>query len=407
MTSVLPSTTIARSCFATAVPREVQAVEHVPLLEELALGRVDVLPSQRIVVAKLARLEADDPPSRIVEREHQPEREVVVAAGVRETCGLHLLDGEASLPRFRDEPRPARETETERARALLAEPAAREVLPHRCTRLRLPEHPLEVRRRLLEQSGQPLATLACRVLARRRLLVLERDAEPLGEPLDRADEVEVLGLLDEAHDVPALAAAEAVVELADGVDREARRALLVERAAAAVSRARRTTQRGSGRDDVDHVGRGDDRVLARVLDPRHSARAYSGPGEREREPVGHARDVVRDPRRQVALAVGEERRVGDEPLEDRAHDPLGPLVLRHRLRPEVDAIEHERAQREHRLAHVVALDDLTRRLGRLDEIVDERVDPLASRSRRAARSRRPAGRPPRGARSEARRRCRG
>ena len=85
-------------------PRQVQAIEHVALLEELALGGVDVLPSQRIVVAELARLEADDPPPRIREREHQPEREVVVATGVREARGLHLLDGEASLARLRDEP---------------------------------------------------------------------------------------------------------------------------------------------------------------------------------------------------------------------------------------------------------------------------------------------------------------
>ena len=110
-------------------------------------------------------------------------------------------------------------------------------------------------------------------------------------------------------------------------------------------------------------------------------RAYSRLGEREREPVGHARDVIRHPRRQVALAVGEEPRVGDEPGEDRAHDPLGPLVLRHCLRPEVDAVEHERAQREHRLSHLVTLDDLAGGLGRLDEVVDERIDPF-----RAARS---------------------
>ena len=47
-------------------------------MEQLALGRVDVLRPQRIVLAQLARLKADDAPAGVGEREHQAAREVVV-----------------------------------------------------------------------------------------------------------------------------------------------------------------------------------------------------------------------------------------------------------------------------------------------------------------------------------------
>src|SRR5262249_24742200 len=74
---------------------EVESVEQRALAEELALGRVDVLPTQRIVVAQLARLEADDPATGVGEREHEPQREVVVASGVDEARGAQLRVGEA------------------------------------------------------------------------------------------------------------------------------------------------------------------------------------------------------------------------------------------------------------------------------------------------------------------------
>src|SRR5215210_4497133 len=83
-------------------------------------------------------------------------------------------------------------------------------------------------RRLLQQLVQPLAPLTRTVGVGRRLLVLERNAEAVCEPLDRAGEVEVLRLLDERDQVAALPAAEAVEELVGGIDREARRPLLVE-----------------------------------------------------------------------------------------------------------------------------------------------------------------------------------
>ena len=49
-------------------------------------------------------------------------------------------------------------------------------------------------------------------------------------------------------------------------------------------------------------------------------------------------------------------------------------VLLGRMRTEIDALEHERAQREHRAADLVALRDVARLRGRLDEVVHERVD---------------------------------
>ena len=90
--------------------------------------------------------------------------------------------------------------------------------------------PLVERRRLVEHGVEPVAPPARLLLLRRGLLVFERDAEALRQPLDRTGEVEVLGLADEGDHV-ALAAPEAVVELVGRVDGEARRSLLVERAA--------------------------------------------------------------------------------------------------------------------------------------------------------------------------------
>jgi hypothetical protein len=88
--------------------RQVQAVEDVALLEEVALGRVHVLAPQRVVLAQLARLEADDAPARVREREHQPPREVVAAALVDEARSPQLLLREPLLLRLAREARSRR-----------------------------------------------------------------------------------------------------------------------------------------------------------------------------------------------------------------------------------------------------------------------------------------------------------
>ena len=204
-------------------PGEVEPVENSALLEQLALGRVDVLSLERVVVVELPGLEADHPAARIREREHQPRREVVVAALVGQPCGPQLVRGEPLLARLGGEPRPRREAEPELLRDVLTEPATREIRADGLAVGPFPQVALEERRRLVEHGVEALA-LATRVVGlRRALLVLERDPEPLGEPLDRADEVEALRLAHEGDDVAALAAAEAVVEVQVGVDGEARR----------------------------------------------------------------------------------------------------------------------------------------------------------------------------------------
>ncbi len=265
--------------------REVEAIEDAALLEEIALGRVDVLALQRIVFTQLARLEADHPAARVGEGEHEPGREVVVAALVRQPGGAQLLVREPLLACLRGQAVAGREPEAELLRDLLAETAAREIGAHRLPVGALPEVALEEGRRLIENGEEALTALARLVGLRRGLLVLERDPEPLRQPLDRSDEVESLGLADEGDDVAALAAAEAVIQVEVGVDREARRALFVKRAPAHVPRARALAQRRAQPHDLDDVGGVDDVANALVLDPRHLLAA----NVREREAIGHAR----------------------------------------------------------------------------------------------------------------------
>ena len=201
-------------------------------MEEITLGRVDVLPLERIVLSKLPRLKAHDPSPEVGEREHQPLREVVASADGGQSGRSQLVGRKALLARLLGEPAPGREPEPELLRDVLAEPARCEVLPDGSSGVAVPEKPLEVRRRLLENGVEALAPPALGLDARRCLLVLERHAKAFGEPLDRADEVEVLRLADEGDDVSPLPAPEAVVELVDRVHGERRRPLLVERAAA-------------------------------------------------------------------------------------------------------------------------------------------------------------------------------
>src|SRR5262249_48415266 len=124
------------------------------------------------------------------------------------------------------------EAEAELAADLWAERTAFEIGARRCAIVAVPEAALVVRGGLLEQCELLIAGAAPRLLGRRGLFVLEGNPEALGEPLDRADEVDALGLLDERDHVAALAAAETVVEPVDRVHGEARCALLVEGAAA-------------------------------------------------------------------------------------------------------------------------------------------------------------------------------
>ena len=276
-------------------------------MEELALGRVDVLAAQRVVLAQLARLEADDPAARVGEREHQPLREVVVPARVRQPGGAQLVGREALLPRLRGERRPPA-----RGRAGTRGRSPRRARGSRGTRA--PAHrrpsPRGGARRTLPpgRARRAAARAACRASSSRgevssySSVTRNRSASHS----TRLGEVEVLRLAHERDHVAALAAAEAVVELVDRVDREARRPLLVERAAARVAGAGAAERRAAG-DDLDHVGRGDRLPHRRVLDrgplERLSVRrARSGRSCRRRSDadlvlgVAALDEVVEDPR---------------------------------------------------------------------------------------------------------------
>ena len=217
--------------------RVVEPVEQVALAKELAFGRVHVLRPQRIVLAQLPRLEPEHSAARIGEREQQAAGEVVVAAAVDEAGGCELLACEASFDRLTYERRAAeRETEAVLAAHLFVQPPSGKVVARERAGLRVPQVPLVERCSRVEQLVQSLPTAAARILLRRRLLVLDLDVEPVREPLDRAREVQLLGLAHERDHVAFRAAAEAVVELLHRIHGEARSALLVEGAARDVAR---------------------------------------------------------------------------------------------------------------------------------------------------------------------------
>ncbi len=273
---MFPSTTHDAVLAPDRMFREVEPVDDRALREELRLGRVDVLRLERVVVVEAACLEAQHTAARVGEREDEAPLEVVSPATAGEPGGLELLGRVALLACLAGERRPAQgEPEPELAADLLAQPAAGEVVAGEAPGGGIPQVALVEARRVVEQREQPLAPRASRVLARGALLVLDRDPEPVGEPLHRPDEVEALGVLDEPDHVAALVTAVAVVELVDGVDREARGLLLVERAAAGEARAG-LAERRALLDDGDEVGALAHRLDGRVLDARHQrAAAYS------------------------------------------------------------------------------------------------------------------------------------
>ena len=104
-------------------------------------------------------------------------------------------------------------------------------------------------------------------------------------------------------------------------------------------------------------------------------------GVRQGEPIGHPREVVDHPVLQRPVARRQTVRIVDERVEDRLDRGTRLPVLGLDVRAEVDPVEHERAQREHRLTDLGALDDVPGQGRLLDDVVHEPVDPL-----RAARA---------------------
>ena len=395
ITSVLPSTTHARSSRAIDARALSSPYTIAPLWKSSDSGVFTYFGGERIVLVQLARLEAEHAALPVGEREQETPLEVVVAALARQAGGAQLLASEAFLERLARERCPTEsEAEPKVTADLLVQTASLQIVTRHAARLRLPERALVERRGLLEQGDEPLTSLAGGVLGRRALLVLDRHAEPLAEPLDRAREVEPLRLSHERDQVALRAAAEAVVELVDRVDRERRRALVVERAASGVAAAR-LAQLCARRDDVDEVGGRLDGLDGGVLDPRH----LQGGSVRQSEAVGHPGDELDD----LVLVVASV----DQVLVDPADRRVGALVLGTRHRGEVDVVEHEPAQRQHRGSDLVALCDVARSGRGLDQVVHERVDPLgAGRAERLDLGARQVG-ARRGCRSGSRRRCRG
>src|SRR4051794_804629 len=89
------------------------------------------------------------------------------------------------------------------------------------------------------------------------------------------------------------------------------------------------------------------------------------------EAIGHAGHERNDRIRLVAAC--------DEVLEDAADRAVRARVLAARVLTEVDPLEHERAEREQRVADLVALTDVAGRLRRVDDVAHQRVDTRGAR----------------------------
>src|SRR5215210_6514308 len=85
------------------------------------------------------------------------------------------------------------------------------------------------------------------------------------------------------------------------------------------------------------------------------------------KPVRHARDEVDD-----LLGLLPTLR---ELIEDPPHSRVGSLVLEACVTTEIDTLEHEFPECEHRVADLLALYDVTGLPRALDEIVHECIDP--------------------------------
>ena len=156
---------------------------------------------------------------------------------MRERCASPTASSSSSLKperaRGAQHPVPGarRVTDPELAQRLLLEPATEQVVARRLGLLGLPQVARVVGGGAVEQRVQALAALAAGGGSGILVLGLELDAEAVGERLERALEVEPLGLHHEVERVARDLAAEAVVVLLVGADVERGGALVVERAA--------------------------------------------------------------------------------------------------------------------------------------------------------------------------------
>ena len=213
--------------------------------------------------------EAADATARVCEWEHQSLTEVVVAPAVDEAGGAQLIRFVAALAGFAGDEVPAgRESQPERLARLDAQIALLEVGTDTLRRRRFPQLALEEPSGRVEQIEEAIAAIAALLGLWRVLLVLEGNAASFGQPLDRLHEVEALDLADEADQIAAYTTAEAVIETAISVHREAGCTLLVERTPSDPAGAN-PAERGVGVHDLDDVGRVADLLDGCLLDHCH------------------------------------------------------------------------------------------------------------------------------------------
>jgi len=249
----------------------VEAEEGLALVVKRRLGRVEVL---RLLVAEGAGAKTQRAPAVVGERKDDAVTEAVVdaaaAAGDDEAGVEEFLRAEALADGGVAQLLPAggRIAHAEAPADVGAETARVEVGARRGAAFALPKPTLIVDGRALEQVAETLAAPPLGLASGAGLFVLECDAVLVGEVFDRLGEIEPLLALHEGEQVAALAAAEAVVDLLDRVDRERRRLLFVERAAAHEVGARLLELRVVT-DDLDEVGSRPYLVDALAGDARH------------------------------------------------------------------------------------------------------------------------------------------
>ena len=235
---------------------QVEPVEHLALVEDEGLGRVEVL-GALIVVEQLARAEADGLAGDVADRPDHPTAETVVAVapiarreqpGGGEFVGREPLLHERVLERVE---RLRRVPDAEAIGGGLVESAGTEEI---ATRLRARFGELRAEE-LLGRSvgGQQAGTVAVVGGRARSVFVVQLDAGPGRHAFDGLLERDVVHALQEGEDVAVLAASEAVVPAHLRSHVEAGTALLVERAEPLERADARRLQRHVVADDVGDV----------------------------------------------------------------------------------------------------------------------------------------------------------
>ena len=239
--------------------RALQVVQDLGLSVHGSLGRVQIL---RTVLATAGQDPSADPdrlPGQVVDRERDPPAEPVADVALLILQGEARLDEQLRRERL-DEPAeqevrvPRRVPDLELGRHLTVDAAGLEVGAGLLPFLGFQERPVVQLERGLVRADQRLALGRHAPFGGRVALVAERDPRVLGETFDRLGELEVFDIAQEPDRVPALAAAEAVVEALRGRDAERRRLLRVERTEPDEPVVARLLEREVAGDELDDVG---------------------------------------------------------------------------------------------------------------------------------------------------------